>query len=326
MPTALITGITGQDGSYLAEFLLAKGYKVVGMTRRTTLQDWALIQHIQNELTIVQADLLDQGSLYQVFETYRPDEIYNLGGQSNVQASWSQAVLTGDSTGLGVTRLLECMRKVTPGAKFYQASTSEMFGLAPHSPQNEQTPLNPRNPYGIAKVYGHLVTKNYRQRYGLFAVSGILFNHESPRRGLDFVTRKITHAAAQIKLGLREELHLGNLEAVRDWGFAGDYVRAMWMMLQQEKADDFVIGTGVLHSVRDLCVTAFDYLDLDYAQYVRVDHSLVRPLEPYPLCADASHAREVLGWQPEVDFKQLIQLMVDSDIHQLTNHQTNPLN
>lgn len=322
MPTALITGITGQDGSYLAEFLLTKGYKVVGMTRRTAIQDSALIQHIQNDLTMIQADLLDQGSLYQVFEAYHPDEIYNLGGQSNVQASWSQAVLTGDSTGLGVARLLECMRKVTPKAKFYQASTSEMFGLAPHSPQSEQTPLNPRNPYGVAKVYGHLITQNYHQRYGLFAVSGILFNHESPRRGLDFVTRKITHAAAQIKLGLREELQLGNLEAVRDWGYAGDYVRAMWMMLQREMADDFVIGTGVLHSVRDLCATAFEHLGLDYAQYVRVDPDLIRPLEPYPLCADANHAREVLGWQPEVNFQQLVQMMVDWDMHSLTNHQS----
>ena len=322
MPTALITGITGQDGSYLAEFLLAKGYKVVGMTRRTAIQDSALIQHIQNDLTMIQADLLDQGSLYQVFEAYHPDEIYNLGGQSNVQASWSQAVLTGDSTGLGVARLLECMRKVTPKAKFYQASTSEMFGLAPHSPQSEQTPLNPRNPYGVAKVYGHLITQNYRQRYGLFAVSGILFNHESPRRGLDFVTRKITQAAAEIKLGLRDELQLGNLQAVRDWGFAGDYVRAMWMMLQQERVEDFVIGTGVLHSVRDLCTTAFEHLDLDYAQYVHVDPDLIRPLEPYPLCADANHAREVLGWQPEVNFQQLVQMMVDWDMHSLTNHQS----
>ena len=317
MPIALITGITGQDGSYLAEFLLEKGYQVVGMTRRTTSRDFSLISHIQEQLTIVQADLHDQGSLYEIFDAYRPDEIYNLGGQSNVQASWSQAVLTGDSTGLGVARLLECMRQVTPQARFYQASTSEMFGLAPHSPQNEQTSFNPRNPYGVAKVYGHLIAGNYRWQYGLFAVSGILYNHESPRRSLDFVTRKITHAAAQIKLGLLDTLALGNLDAQRDWGFAGDYVRAMWLMLQQETPNDYVIGSGIPHSVRDLCRIAFAYLGLDYRKHVTFDKRFYRPEEPHPLLADPSKAHKVLGWQPQVSFEQLVHMMVDADLQTL---------
>ena len=317
MPIALITGITGQDGSYLAEFLLEKGYYVVGMTRRTTSRDFSLSSHIQDQLTIVQADLHDQGSLYEIFDAYRPDEIYNLGGQSNVQASWSQAVLTGDSTGLGVARLLECMRQVTPQARFYQASTSEMFGLAPHSPQNEKTPFNPRNPYGVAKVYGHLITGNYRRQYGLFAVSGILYNHESPRRGLDFVTRKITHTAAQIKLGQLDTLALGNLDAQRDWGFAGDYVRAMWLMLQQEEPEDYVIGSGIPHSVRDLCQTTFAHLGLNYCDHVTFDERFYRPEEPHPLLADPTMATKALGWQPQVSFEQLIQMMVDADLQTL---------
>lgn len=314
MATALITGITGQDGSYLAEFLLGKNYRVVGMTRRSTTVSFERIAHFQDKIEIVQGDLLDQGSLFQILDAYQPDEIYNLGGQSNVQSSWSQAVLTADSTGLGVTRLLDCMRKVTPRSRFYQASTSEMFGEPGESPQNESTPFNPRNPYGVAKVYGHLVTGNYRAHFGLFAVSGILYNHESPRRGLDFVTRKITHGAAQIKLGLADTLQLGNLDAQRDWGFAGDYVRAMWLMLQQDEPGDFVIGTGELHTVRDLCQVAFQRLDLDYHDYVIESPDYFRPSEKFPLVANPSHAKKVLGWQPEVGFEHLIQMMVDADL------------
>lgn len=317
MTTALITGITGQDGSYLAEFLLGKNYRVVGMTRRSTTVSFERIAHIQDKIEIVQGDLLDQGSLFQILDAYQPDEIYNLGGQSNVQSSWSQAVLTADSTGLGVTRLLDCMRKVTPRSRFYQASTSEMFGEPDESPQSESTRFNPRNPYGVAKVYGHLVTGNYRAHFDLFAVSGILYNHESPRRGMDFVTRKITHGAAQIKLGLTDALHLGNLDAQRDWGFAGDYVRAMWLMLQQDQPGDFVIGTGKLHTVRDLCRVAFQRSDLDYRDYVIESPEYYRPAERFPLVADPSHAHKTLGWQPEVGFERLIQMMVDADLHAL---------
>ena len=317
MTTALITGITGQDGSYLAEFLLGKNYRVVGMTRRSTTVSFERIAHFQDKIEIVQGDLLDQGSLFQILDAFQPDEIYNLAGQSNVQSSWSQAVLTADSTGLGVTRLLDCMRKVTPRSRFYQASTSEMFGEPDESPQNESTPFNPRNPYGVAKVYGHLVTGNYRAHFGLFAVSGILYNHESPRRGLDFVTRKITHGAAQIKLGLADTLQLGNLDAQRDWGFAGDYVRAMWLMLQQDEPGDFVIGTGELHTVRDLCQVAFQRLDLDYHNYVIESPDYFRPSEKFPLVANPSHAKKVLGWQPEVGFEHLIQMMVDADLRAL---------
>lgn len=317
MATALITGITGQDGSYLAEFLLGKNYRVVGMTRRSTTVSFERIAHFQDKIEIVQGDLLDQGSLFQILDAFQPDEIYNLGGQSNVQSSWSQAVLTADSTGLGVTRLLDCMRKVTPRSRFYQASTSEMFGEPDESPQNESTPFNPRNPYGVAKVYGHQVTGNYRAHFGLFAVSGILYNHESPRRGLDFVTRKITHGAAQIKLGLADTLQLGNLDAQRDWGFAGDYVRAMWLMLQQDEPGDFVIGTGELHTVRDLCQVAFQRLDLDYHDYVIESPDYFRPSEKFPLVANPSHAKKVLGWQPEVGFEHLIQMMVDADLQAL---------
>ena len=317
MTTALITGITGQDGSYLAEFLLGKNYRVVGMTRRSTTVSFERIAHFQDKIEIVQGDLLDQGSLFQILDAFQPDEIYNLAGQSNVQSSWSQAVLTADSTGLGVTRLLDCMRKVTPRSRFYQASTSEMFGEPDESPQNESTPFNPRNPYGVAKVYGHLVTGNYRVHFDLFAVSGILYNHESPRRGLDFVTRKITHGAAQIKLGLADTLQLGNLDAQRDWGFAGDYVRAMWLMLQQDEPGDFVIGTGELHTVRDLCQVAFQRLDLDYHDYVIESPDYFRPSEKFPLVANPSHAKKVLGWQPELGFEHLIQMMVDADLRAL---------
>jgi len=318
MPVALITGITGQDGSYLAEFLLSKQYHVVGMSRRTSSSDYTRIRHIQDELTIVQADLHDQGSLYNIFEIYHPDEVYNLAGQSNVQLSWSQSVLTGDSTALGVTRLLECIRQVTPKARFYQASTSEMFGEAQQSPQNEKTPFNPRNPYGVAKVYAHLITANYRRHFGLYAASGILFNHESPRRGLKFVTRKITHTAAQIKLGLAQKLALGNLDALRDWGFAGDYVRAMWLMLQQDTPDDYVVGSGIAHSVRDLCQLAFSHLGLDYTDHVIFDKDFYRPNEINPLIADPSNTKRKLSWQPEVSFEQLVQMMVDADINALT--------
>jgi GDPmannose 4,6-dehydratase len=311
---ALITGITGQDGAYLAELLLEKGYRVVGMVRRTNAHDTQRIAHIQDKIEIAYGDLLDQGSLYGIFESFQPDEIYNLGGQSNVQLSWSQAVLTADSTALGVTRMLDVMRQVTPEARFYQASTSEIFGEPDVSPQDERTRLNPRNPYGVAKAYGHLITGNYRRKHGLFAVSGILYNHESPRRGLDFVTRKITHGAAQIKLGLADGLRLGNLNAVRDWGFAGDYVRAMWLMLQADAPEDFVIGSGQAHCVRDLCRAAFSAVELDYRDYVVQDPEFFRPAENHPLLADPSKARCMLGWTPEVDFDSLVRMMVQADL------------
>ena len=314
MTVALITGVTGQDGSYLAEYLLEKGYCVVGMVRRTSTIDFSRITHIQDRIELAHGDLVDQGSLYEIFDTYHPDEIYNLGGQSNVQLSWTQAALTADSTALGVTRLLDCMRQVTPEARFYQASTSEMFGEADESPQNEQTRFNPRNPYGVAKVYGHLITQNYRQKYGFFAVSGILYNHESPRRDLGFVTRKITHGVAQIKKGVIKELRLGNLDAQRDWGFAGDYVRAMWLMLQQDQPDDYVIGTGKVHTVREFCKVAFDVVGLDYRDYVVEDERFFRPAEAYPLVADPTHARQVLGWVPEVSFEELVRRMVKADL------------
>jgi len=317
LAVALITGITGQDGSYLAEFLLERGYHVVGMVRRTSTVNYERIAHIQDQIDIMHGDLLDQGSLYDIFEAYQPDEVYNLAGQSNVQLSWSQAILTAESTALGVTRMLDSMHQVTPRARFYQASTSEIFGEADESPQNERTRLNPRNPYGVAKVYGHLITGNYRRQRGLFAVSGILYNHESPRRGMDFVTRKITHGAAQIKLRLAEQLHLGNLDAQRDWGFAGDYVRAMWLMLQQSEPDDYVIGTGISHSVRDLCRIAFSTVDLDYQDFVVEDPAFYRPSEIYPLVADLTHAHQKLGWAPETNFEDLIRLMVEADLDSL---------
>ncbi len=314
MTVALITGVTGQDGSYLAEYLLEKGYCVVGMVRRTSTIDFSRITHIQDRIELAHGDLVDHGSLFEIFDAYHPDEIYNLGGQSNVQLSWAQAALTADSTALGVTRLLDCMRQVTPEARFYQASTSEMFGEADESPQNGQTRLNPRNPYGVAKVYGHLITQNYREKYGIFAVSGILYNHESPRRDLEFVTRKITHGVAQIKKGVIKELRLGNLDAQRDWGFAGDYVRAMWLMLQQDQPDDYVIGTGRVHTVREFCQVAFDVVGLDYHNYVVEDQQFFRPAEAYPLVADPTHARQVLGWVPEVSFEELVRRMVEADL------------
>jgi len=314
LTVALITGVTGQDGSYLAEYLLEKGYCVIGMVRRTSTIDFSRITHIQERIELAHGDLVDHGSLFEIFDAYHPDEIYNLGGQSNVQLSWSQAALTADSTALGVTRLLDCMRQVTPEARFYQASTSEMFGEADESPQNEQTRLNPRNPYGVAKVYGHLITQNYREKYGIFAVSGILYNHESPRRDLEFVTRKITHGVAQIKKGVIKELRLGNLDAQRDWGFAGDYVRAMWLMLQQDQPDDYVIGTGRVHTVREFCQVSFDVVGLDYHDYVVEDQQFFRPAEAYPLVADPTHARQILVWAPEVSFEELVRRMVEADL------------
>ena len=317
MKVALVTGVTGQDGSYLAEFLLDKGYRVVGMVRRSSTVNYQRIAHFQDQIEIAHGDLADQGSLYEIFEAYTPDEVYNLAGQSNVQLSWSQSVLTAESTALGVARLLDCMRLVTPEAHFYQASTSEMFGNAPESPQNLRTPFNPRNPYGIAKLYGHQIIQNYREHFGLYTVSGILYNHESPRRGMDFVTRKITHTVAQIKLGLAQELRLGYLDSQRDWGFAGDYVRAMWLMLQQDQPEDYVIGTGELHTVRDFCEAAFTVVGLDYHDYVIEDEQYYRPVEEHPLLADPSYAREKLGWLPEVDFNGLAQMMVEADLARL---------
>lgn len=312
--TALITGITGQDGSYLAEFLLSQGYKVVGMVRRSSTVNFGRIDQIQDRIELVYGDLLDQTSLIDILREYRPDEIYNLAAQSFVPISWKQPVLTGEFTALGVTRMLEAMRSAAPGARFYQASSSEMFGKVHEVPQSEKTPFYPRSPYGVAKVYGHWITVNYRESYGLFACSGILFNHESPRRGLEFVTRKVTHGAARIKLGLAQDLRLGNLDSRRDWGYAGDYVKAMWSMLQQETADDYVVGTGETHSVRELCQLAFGYLDLDWERYVVTDGKFFRPAEVDLLVSDPGKARARLGWAPEVSFEHLIQMMVDADL------------
>lgn len=314
---ALITGITGQDGSYLAELLLEKGYEVFGLVRRSSTVSLERVQHIEDRITILSGDLLDQNSLLAAFEEARPDEVYNLAAQSFVPASWSQPVLTGEATGIGVMRVLEAVRHVSPEARFYQASSSEMFGKVKEAPQSERTPFYPRSPYGVAKVYGHYITVNYRESYGLFAVSGILFNHESPRRGLEFVTRKVTDAAARIKLGAAKELRLGNLDARRDWGFAGDYVEAMWRMLQQEEPVDFVVGTGVQHSVRDLVELAFGYLDLDWKKHVVRDDRLLRPAEVDTLVADYSKARDVLGWEPAVDFEGLVQMMAAADLERL---------
>jgi GDPmannose 4,6-dehydratase len=314
---ALITGITGQDGSYLAEFLLGRGYEVIGMVRRSSTVTFGRVEHIQDQMTLVFGDLLDQTSLIDIMCEHRPDEIYNLAAQSFVPISWKQPVLTGEFTAMGVTRMLEAMRNAAPGARFYQASSSEMFGKVQEVPQHEKTPFYPRSPYGVAKVYGHWLTVNYRESYGLFACSGILFNHESPRRGLEFVTRKVTHGAAQIKLGLAHELRLGNLDARRDWGYAGDYVKAMWQMLQQDQADDYVVGTGETHSVRELCQVAFGLLDLDWEKYVVVDPKFYRPAEVDLLVSDPTKAREVLGWRPEVSFEDLIQMMVDADLAHL---------
>ena len=315
--TALITGITGQDGSYLAELLLDKGYDVVGMVRRTSHDSYERIGHLLDRVRILSADLLDEHSLTNVVRETRPDEVYNLAAQSFVPASWAQPVLTGEFTALGVTRLLEAVRVGHPDARFYQASSSEMFGRVVETPQRETTPFYPRSPYGVAKVYGHWITVNYRESYGLHAVSGILFNHESPRRGLEFVTRKVTHAVARIARGKAKELTLGNLDARRDWGYAGDYVDAMWRMLQQPKAEDYVIGSGETHSVRELCEVAFSHVGLDWNKYVRSDRSLVRPAEVDVLQADPSKARRQLGWQPKVGFAELVRMMVDADLERV---------
>ena len=317
MPTALITGVTGQDGSYLADLLLSKGYDVVGMVRRTSTVTFERIAHIQDDISVVFGDLHDQSSLVATLEEYQPDEVYNLAAQSFVPVSWSQAVLTGEVTALGVTRILETIRSVDPGIRFYQASSSEMFGKVLEVPQTENTPFYPRSPYGVAKVYGHWITVNYRESYDIFACSGILFNHESPRRGLEFVTRKITDGVARIKLGQSKELRLGNLDAQRDWGFAGDYVEAMWMMLQQDQPDDFVIGTGETHSVREFCELAFGYADLDYRDFVVQDPRFYRPAEVDLLISDASKAARILGWKPKVNFKQLVEMMVEADLDRL---------
>ena len=314
MKCALITGITGQDGSHLAEFLLEKGYRVVGMARRASVDHHERIAHLVDRIEVLQGDLLDQSSLISVLEAAAPDEVYNLGAMSYVPASWEQPVLTGEFTGLGVTRILEAVRTVNPGIRFYQASSSEMFGKVAESPQNEKTPFWPRSPYGVAKVYGHLLTVNYRESYGMHNSSGILFNHEGPRRGLEFVTRKISNGVARIKLGLQEKLGLGTLDARRDWGYAGDYVRAMWMMVQQDEPGDFVIATGQQHSVREFCEVAFGHVDLDYREYVEQDPAFLRPAEVDTLLGDASKARHILGWEPEVSFDALVHMMVEADM------------
>jgi GDPmannose 4,6-dehydratase len=317
MSTALITGITGQDGSYLAEFLLEQGYKVVGLVRRTSTVNFQRIRHIQNRLTLVSGDMLDQTSLTAVLQEHQPQEVYNLAAQSFVPTSWSQPVFTGEVTALGVTRLLEAIRQVNPEIRFYQASSSEMFGKVREVPQRETTPFYPRSPYGVAKVYGHWITVNYRESYGLFACSGILFNHESPRRGLEFVTRKVTYGAALIKLGMARHLRLGNLDARRDWGYAADHVRAMWLMLQQDQPDDYVVGTGQTHSVRELCRVAFGHLGLEYEDYVKSDSRFVRPAEVDLLVSDPTKAQVQLGWEPATPFEDLIAMMVEADLKRL---------
>jgi GDPmannose 4,6-dehydratase len=315
--TALITGITGQDGSYLAEFLLSKGYHVVGMVRRSSTENFARIEHLTNKIELRQGDLLDQLSLISLIKDVKPVELYNLAAQSFVPTSWEQPVLTGEFTAMGVTKLLEAVRLVDPSIRFYQASSSEMYGKVRETPQSEETPFYPRSPYGVAKVYGHYITVNYRESYDLFAVSGILFNHESPRRGLEFVTHKITDAVARIKLGLATDLRLGNLDAKRDWGFAGDYVKAMWLMLQQETPDDYVIATGKTHSVRDCVQVAFNRVGLDWEKYVVIDPKFMRPAEVDLLIGDYGKAKRQLGWEPEVSFEQMIAMMVDADIERL---------
>jgi GDPmannose 4,6-dehydratase len=314
---ALITGITGQDGSYLAELLLEKGYEVVGMVRRSSAPNVWRIEHLLPRLTLKPADLLDQLSLLRLIDEVRPHELYNLAAMSFVPASWDQPMLTGEFNSQGVTRMLDAVRRVDPSIRFYQASSSEMFGKVREVPQTELTPFYPRSPYGVSKVFAHYITVNYRESYGLFAVSGMLFNHESPRRGLEFVTRKVSEGVARIKLGLASQLSIGNLEAHRDWGFAGDYVRAMWLMLQQDRADDYVIATGVSHSVRELIEIAFDHVGLDWQQYVRTDPALLRPAEVDHLLGDASKARRELGWTPYTDFRQLVEMMVDADLQRL---------
>jgi GDPmannose 4,6-dehydratase len=317
--TALITGITGQDGSYLAELLLDKGYEVYGMVRRASTENFERIEHLTQKISLVQADLLDPSSLVEALEEAQPEEVYNLGAQSFVPTSWRQPVLTAEFTGVGVTRLLEAIRRVNPDIRFYQASSSEMFGKVREIPQSETTPFYPRSPYGVAKAYGHFITINYRESYGLFAVSGILFNHESPRRGLEFVTRKVADGVARIKLGLADELRLGNLDAKRDWGFAGDYVEAMWLMLQQDEPDDYVIATGEEHSVQEFADIAFGRAGLDPKQYVKTDPEFLRPAEVDHLVGNAAKAREQLGWQPRVSFNELVEMMVDADLERLTN-------
>jgi GDPmannose 4,6-dehydratase len=314
---ALVTGITGQDGSYLAEFLLEQGYEVIGMVRRTSTVNFERIVQIQDRVVLVPGDLLDQTSMIDIMQEYQPDEIYNLAAQSFVPTSWKQPVFTGDCTAMGVTRVLEAMRNAVPKARFYQASSSEMFGKVQEVPQRETTPFYPRSPYGVAKVYGHWITVNYRESYDLFACSGILFNHESPRRGMEFVTRKVSHGVARIKLGLARELRLGNLESRRDWGFAGDYVKAMWLMLQQDEPVDYVVGSGETHSVRELCQVAFDHVGLDWEEYIVADRQFYRPAEVDLLVSDPSMARNHLGWEPRVSFEALVHMMVDADLKQL---------
>jgi len=314
---ALITGITGQDGSYLAELLLSKEYEVHGVVRRASTEKFDRISHIKSQVTLHQADLLDQRSLVLAIERSEPTEVYNLAAQSFVPTSWAQPILTGEFTGLGVTRVLEGIRQVDPTIRFYQASSSEMFGKVKSSPQDETTPFHPRSPYGVAKVYGHFITVNYRESYDMYAVSGILFNHESPRRGLEFVTRHVSNGAARISLGLAERLPIGNLDAERDWGFAGDYVDAMWRMLQRDEPADYVIGTGIPHSVRDVCRIAFEHLGLDWERHVDVDPDRFRPAEVDHLMADSSRARDELGWEPSVRFEDLVRMMVDADIRRL---------
>jgi GDPmannose 4,6-dehydratase len=325
MKRALITGVTGQDGSHLADLLVGKGYEVHGVVRRASTETFERISHLTGKLQLHQADLLDQLSIIDVIEAAKPDEVYNLAAMSFVPTSWKQPVLTGEFTGIGVTRMLEAIRHLNPrGIRFYQASSSEMFGKVQETPQRETTPFYPRSPYGVAKVYGHWITVNYRESYGMFCCSGILFNHEGPRRGREFVTRKVTDAVARIKLGLQNELRLGNLEARRDWGFAGDYTRAMWQMLQQPEPEDFVIATGVSHSVRDLVETAFGQVELDWKKYVVEDPKLTRPAEVDCLIGDPSKARRVLGWKPEVSFPELIRTMVEADLERNRKHAANP--
>ena len=322
MKRALITGITGQDGSYLAEWLLENGYEVHGVVRRASTETFDRINHIRPRIQLHQADLLDQSSLVEVLRDVKPHEVYNLAAMSFVPTSWTQPVLTGEFTAIGVTRMLEALRHVCPEARFYQASSSEMFGKVRETPQSELTPFHPRSPYGVAKAYGHYITVNYRESYKMFAAAGILFNHESPRRGLEFVTRKITDGVARIKLGLAGELRLGNLDSRRDWGFAGDYVRAMWMMLQQEEPDDFVVGMGVAHSVRDFVQLAFDHVGLNWETYVVVDPRFIRPAEVDILLANKAKAETRLGWKPQVDFGGLVRMMVDADVARLKNNRS----
>ena len=322
MKTALITGITGQDGSYLAELLLEKGYRVCGLVRRSSTVTFERIQHIQDRIELLSGDLTDQNSLYYALEQSNPDEVYNLAAQSFVQTSWTQPVLTGDVTALGVTRMLEAIRIFNRKIRFYQASSSEMFGKVQAVPQSEETPFYPRSPYGVAKVFGHWATVNYRESYGIYAVSGILFNHESPRRGLEFVTRKVTDAAARVAAGLQEKVHLGNLDAQRDWGFAGDYVRAMWMMLQRDEPGDYVVATGSTHSVQELVATAFEHVGLDWRDHVVQDERFMRPAEVDLLIGDPGLASRELGWEPEVDFAGLVRMMVDADVERVARLST----